>query len=361
MKRLIATTALIGSLAVPGMANAQETINLTIASSHPTSIPWIGMIQTHFMPEVNRILEENGGNYAIEWQEAFGGQLYSANATLSSVEDGVTDIGWVFSYLEGASMPLSQVTGYTPFSTNNVPVQLETMRELYETVPEFREEWEQYNLVYLGATASDSYDLYTTDPIESIDDLSGMRISAPGVLGTWLRGTGANAVDGALTTFYTDIQTGVSDGVLSLALGVLPARLYEVAPYITRVQMGTVFSGGLAINRDVWDTLPEEVQQALLDAGNHYSVAHGEDLMERQEAAMDQIIELGSEQNPPVTLTEMSEEDRQRWVDGLPDLAGEWADAAEGRGLPARAFLQAYMDGLRERGEEPVREWDAEE
>jgi TRAP-type transport system periplasmic protein len=60
-----------------------------------------------------------------------------------------------------------------------------------------------------------------------------MKISAPGVLGNWLRGTGANAVDGALTTFYTDIQTGVSDGVLSLALGVLPAKLYEVAPYIT--------------------------------------------------------------------------------------------------------------------------------
>ncbi len=59
----------------------------------------------------------------------------------------MTDIGWVFSYLEGAKMPLSQVTAYTPFSTNNVPVQLDTMRELFNTVPEFKKEWEQYNLV----------------------------------------------------------------------------------------------------------------------------------------------------------------------------------------------------------------------
>ncbi len=252
------TLLLASALVLPAVAQAQETINLTVASSHPTTIPWIGFIQSHFMPEVDRILAE-GGNYQIEWQEAFGGQLYAANATLSSVEDGVTDIGWVFSYLEAASMPLSQVTAYTPFSTNNPPVQLDTMRELFETVPEFREEWEQYNLVYLGATGSDSYDIYTTKPIETLDDLQGMRISAPGVLATWLRGTGASAVDGALPTFYTDIQTGVSDGVLSLALGVLPARLYEVAPYVTRVNMGTVFSGGLAINRDTWDSLPEEV------------------------------------------------------------------------------------------------------
>lgn len=350
---------LAGTFAFPVSAYAQETINLTIASSHPTSIPWIGLIQTEFMPEVDRILAETG-DYQIEWQEAFGGQLYAANATLSSVEDGVTDIGWVFSYLEAPSMPLSQVTAYTPFSTNNVPAQLETMRALYESVPEFREEWEQYNLVYLGATGSDSYDIYTTRPIESLDDLQGMRISAPGTLANWLRGTGANAVDGALTTFYTDIQTGVSDGVLSLALGVLPSRLYEVAPYVTRVQMGTVYSGGLAMNRDIWDTLPEEVQEAMLAAGDHYSKAHAEDLMERQPAAMERIVELGKDQSTPVVVSELSAEERQRWVDALPDLASEWAAAAEERGLPGRDFLTAYMNGLRERGEEPVRNWDAQ-
>jgi TRAP-type transport system periplasmic protein len=352
--------ALAGSVVFPATAFSQEIIPLTVASSHPTTIPWVGLIQSHFMPEVDRILAETG-TYRIEWQEAFGGQLYAANATLSSVEDGVTDIGWVFSYLEAAAMPLSQVTAYTPFSTNNVPVQLETMRELYESVPEFRQEWEQYNLVFLGATASDSYDLYTKRPISSLDDLNGMKISAPGVLGTWLRGTGANAVDGALTTFYTDIQTGVSDGVLSLALGVLPTRLYEVAPYVTRVQMGTVFSGGIAINRDTWDGLPEEVQEALLAAGDSYSKAHAEDLMERQPAAMAKILELGATQNPPVALAELPAGERQRWVEGLPDLAGEWADAAEARGLPARAFLSAYLDGLRSRGEEPARDWDKAE
>ncbi|WP_372424468.1 C4-dicarboxylate TRAP transporter substrate-binding protein [Salinarimonas chemoclinalis] len=349
-----------GTMLAPATALAQETIDLTVASSHPTTIPWIGMIQTHFMTEVDRILAEQGA-YEIAWNEAFGGTLYKANATLTSVEQGITDIGWVFSYLEGAKMPLSQVTGYTPFSTNDVPVQLETMMELYETVPEFRNEWEQYNLVFLGATGADSYDLYTKRPIESLDDLQGLKLSAPGVLGTWLRGTGANAVDGALTTFYTDLQTGVSDGALSLAMGVLPAKLYEVAPYITRVDIGVVFSGGLAINRDTWDGLPEPVQQALLQAGDVYSKAHAQDLMERHESALERMVELGATQDPPVTLTPMDPAERQRWVEALPDLAGEWAQAAEERGLPGREFLTAYMEGLRARGETPARDWDRAE
>lgn len=353
------TTAIAAILALPSFAAAQETISLTVASSHPTTIPWVAMIQTHFMAETDRILAEEG-NYEISWDEAFGGTLYRANATLTSVEEGITDIGWVFSYLEGAKMPLSQVTAYTPFATSNVPVQLSVMRELFNENEAFRNEWEQYNIVMLGMTASDSYDLYTKTPVASLADLEGMRISAPGVLGTWLRGTGASAVDGALTTFYTDIQTGVSDGVLSLALGALPTRIYEVAPYVTRVQMGTVFSGGVAINRDRWESLPEEVQQAMLEAGAYYSEAHAQDMMDRPEVAMEQIATLGADQSTPVTIVEMDPAERQAWVDALPNLAGEWAAENDGRGLPAADFLAAYMDGLRAGGEEPARDWSAE-
>ena len=89
MKTLLGLIA-AGAMAVPVAVTAQETINLTVASSHPTVVPWVGMIQTHFMARTDEILAETG-NYQIEWNEAFGGTLYKANATLSSVEEGITD------------------------------------------------------------------------------------------------------------------------------------------------------------------------------------------------------------------------------------------------------------------------------
>ncbi|MFN7002460.1 MAG: C4-dicarboxylate TRAP transporter substrate-binding protein [Roseinatronobacter sp.] len=345
--------ALAGLLALPGAAIAQQSIPLTIAASHPTTIPWVGMIQTHFMVRTDEILAE-GGNYSIDWQEAFGGTLYRANATLSSVEDGITDIGWVFSMLEGGQLPLSQVSSFTPFATNNPPVQLQVMWDLLENNEDFANEWSQYGLVVLGLTATDSYDVYTNRPVNSLADLNGLRISAPGALANWLRGTGATAVDGALTTYYTDIQTGVSDGTLSLALGILPTRVYEVAPYISRVDMGTAFSGAIAINRDVWETLPEEVQDAMREAGRYYTEAHGLDLIERREFALERMVESGADQRIPVTITPLPEEQREAWVAGLPDVAGEWVAA---NGPAAGAFLQAYMDGLRAAGETPLRDW----
>jgi TRAP-type C4-dicarboxylate transport system substrate-binding protein len=192
-------------------------------------------------------------------------------------------------------------------------------------------------------------------------DINGMKLSAPGVLGNWLRGTGANAVDGALTTFYTDIQTGVSDGALTLALGALPIKLYEVAPYINRFDAAAAFSGAVAINRDSWDGLPEEVQNAMAEAGKYYTKsATARTWLTAMTFALNKMVELGAEQSPPVTIVPMPAEERQKWVDMLPNLAGEWASQLEDNGVPAKAFVKEYMDALRAKGVEPSRAWDEE-
>lgn len=355
MKTFLGT--MTAAIAFPAILLAQESINLTVASSHPTVVPWVGMIQTHFMARTDEILAEEGA-YEIAWNEAFGGTLYKANATLSSVEEGITDVGWVFSFLEAAQLPLSQVSTNTPFATANPPVLLDVMEELLETNEAFLAEWEDHNLKVLGLTATDLYDIYTKEPLTGIADIDGMKLSAPGVLGSWLRGTGANAVDGALTTFYTDVQTGVSDGALTLALGAMPIKLYEVAPYINRFDAGAAFSGAIAINHDVWDTLPEPVQAAMIEAGKYYTESHGQDMVDRHELMLDLMVKNGADQDPPVTIVEMPAGERQAWVDMLPDLAGEWAAAVDAQGAPGTEFLTDYMDALRAAGETPARDWD---
>ena len=93
----------------------------------------------------------------------------------------------------------------------------------------------------------------------------------------------------------------MSDGVLTLALGALPIKVYEVAPYINRFDAGGAFSGAVAINRDTWDSLPEEVQTAMIEAGKYYTAEHGKDLVERHEAVMNKMVELGA------TIVEMPE------------------------------------------------------
>jgi TRAP-type C4-dicarboxylate transport system substrate-binding protein len=200
--------------------------------------------------------------------------------------------------------------------------------------------------------------MWTKFPLRSLDDLKGRKISAPGVLAAWMRGTGATAVDGALTTYYTDIQTGVSEGTLSIATGIFPQRVYEVAPYITDVNLGSTYFGAMAVNRDTFAKLPPEVQKVLRDLGREYSVKVSEMVNSRHEAAMKQMVELGAKQNPPVSVVKWSEAERLKWFSAMPNIAQEWVKTNEAKGLPAGAVLKAYMDAARKRGAKPARDWD---
>lgn len=355
---LLAATALAAAL-VAAPAMAQKTFKLTIASSHPVVLPWVGLMSTLFVPEVNKRVEALGKGYRIEWKEAYGGQLYKMNATLTSVEQGVTDIGWVFHNLEAAKMPLNQFGTVTPFTTDDVRIILDVANEMNETIPALKQEWAKNNTVFLGATGVDTYHLFTKAPVTSYADLNGRKISAPGSIGLWLKGSGAIPVGGSLTSYYTDIQTGVSDGTVSISTGILPNKIYEVAPYITTVNIGALYIGGMAMNKDSYEAMPAEVQQILKDVGKQYTKALGETLMQRYQGALKKMAEVGASQNPPVTVSALPPAEREKWVKTMPNLAAEWVKANASKG-PAADIVRHYMDALRKRGVTPARDWDRE-
>lgn len=361
LKSFIARTAILSMLLSCGLssASAQQTIKLTIAASHPTTLPWVGLMSTQFVPEVNKRVAALNKGYKIEWREAYGGQLYKANATLSSVEQGVTDIGWVFHNLEAAKMPLSQFGTVTPFTTDDVRILLDVANEMNEKLPALQKEWDRNNMVFLGATGVDTYHLFSKNPIATYADLKGRKISAPGSIGLWLKGSGAVPVDGSLASYYTDIQSGVSEGTISIATGILPSKIYEVAPYITTVNIGALYIGGMAMNKDSYAKLPPEVQEIVKEVGKEYSKALGDTLMQRYEGALRTMVEVGAKQTPPVRVTSMSAGEREKWVKSMPNLAADWVKANASKG-PARDIVKSYMDALRARGVKPARNWDRE-
>jgi TRAP-type transport system periplasmic protein len=360
MKSLLLSAVAIGSALTVGVtsAQAQQTINLTIASSHPTTLPWVGVMSQHVVPEMNKRLQAAGNKVRINWREAYGGQLYKMNATLSSVSEGIADIGWVFASLEGARMPLNQVAVYAPGVTNDPRAICALFNDLIETTPALKGEWERNGVVYLGGSCADTYHVWTKFPLRTIDDLKGKKISAPGVVAQWLRGLGATAVDGSLTSYYTDIQTGVSEGTLSIVTGIFPQKVYEVAPYIAKVDLGSTYFGGMAVNRETFAKLPPEAQKILRDLGREYSQLVAQQVNQRHESMFKQMVEVGAKQGTPVQVIEWSAQERQRWFNAMPNIAQEWVKTNEAKGLPAGQVLRAYLDAARKQGAKPARDWD---
>jgi TRAP-type C4-dicarboxylate transport system substrate-binding protein len=307
------------------------------------------------VPESNKRLEAMGSPHRIRWTESYGGSLYKYSHTLEAVEIGLTDIGWVGTLWELSKMPLQNVTYYTPFVTDDQFLIADLMNELHQQVPELTESWAAQNQRYLGGSVVDTYHLMTNFEVNSVADLNGRKILAPGPSAAWLEGTGAVAVDGALSTYYTQLSTGVADGVLTILTGATPYRIEEVAPYVTLVGIGGQLTGGMSINLDTWNALPEDVQTVLSGLGPDYSDGVATEVAARYTRALETY-----RASPEVFVSELPAAERQKWIDGLPNIAGRWVEATEARGIPAGKVLQIYMDAVRSRGGRPLRDWDRE-
>lgn len=327
-----------------------ETFDLTISSSHSTTIPWVAPLHSVIVAHTNERLEAMGSENRINWTEAYAGSLYSFGDTLEAVSEGITDAGWVGTLWEESKLPYQNVTYYTPFTSDDARLIINTFNRLHAELPFLADAWDEYNTVFLGATGADTYHLFTTFPVHSIDDLKGRKILAPGTSGPWIAAVGAVPVDGALTTFYNQIETGVADGVLSIMSGATPLKIHEVAPYVTLVGIGGNLIGGFAVNKGTWEGLPDDVQQVLRDLGQDYSAENARIVEERYQASIDAY-----RADPAVTLVELPLAERQKWAEALPDLAGDWAaDFPHGAEL-----VSAYMAVMRENGAVPLRDWSA--
>ncbi len=84
-------------------------------------------------------------------------------------------------------------------------------------------------------------------------------------------------------------------------------------------------TGGLGINRDVWEGLTNDLREVLADLGEKYTVAHAEEVMVRYVAF----------------LAELPASEIEAWITGLPNLASDWVDANADRG--AQEVLNTYM------------------
>ena len=353
MKNWIATFVAATVLTGAAASVRAETVTITLAAGHPPVFRWVKHASQTFIPTVNRELE--GSGVSVQWSEQYGGSLAKVGGVLEAVEVGLAEVGLVSSLFEAAKLSPQNVTYFTPFVSRDPTAVSALMDSMHQENDALRQPWEENNLEYLGAAIGiDDYLLMTNFPVDSLDDLEGQKIGAPGPAVNWLEGTGAIGVSGNLTTYYNEIKTGVYDGVIVFASAALPGKLYEVAPYITRVGFGAQYAGGIAANKDWFDAQPKALQDALRAAGAAQREAYHKDL----DAAVAQAFEVMAANG--ATITDVSPEFRRQWAAGMDNVAKQWAAQLDGSGKPGTVVLRAYMEAMRADGAQPVRDWDKE-
>jgi TRAP-type C4-dicarboxylate transport system substrate-binding protein len=350
----LAAVALLAGLALSPAARAQESIKLTVVSGHPPIFLWVKQLQETFAPTVDQELAKSG-KYKIEWNHAYGGTLAKVGGELEAIEEGLADMGTSWSLFSAAKMPLQNVSYMAPFNSDQPKLIVEVIEELQKKLPAMGAQWDKYNQVYLGGgVAIDPYHLFTNFPIAKIEDMNGHKIGAPGPSANWLKGTGAVGVAGDLTTYYNSIKTNVFDGAIVFATAAAPAKLVEVAPYVTKINFGSPYAGGITFNKARWAKMPPEVQAAVRAGIAAYEKWYYVSLDQRIAGGYEAMEKAGGK------ISTLPEDQRVKWARQLPNVAKEWAEGLEAKGLPGKAVLAGFMEGLRARGLKPLRDWDKE-
>lgn len=347
-------TQLAATLAITFAAqtvSAQEIIKSTVLSGYTDRTAWVHHLKEFFMPEVNKRLAKTG-NYSLKYTEAFG-TVVKPRGEFNALQNGIGNLGLIVTAFHTDKVPLSSVSYVAPFVSTDLALTSKINDELTHSIPEMKAGWEKFGLEFLGHMGTiKSYAVLSKEPIDNLDDFQGIKVSGAGLNLRWLEGLGAIGVPSALPKFYQEVNSGVSDALIGWGDVVGAFKLCEAAPYFLSAEMGAVSNFTVVANKRWFDKQPEEVQMVLREVTKEYR-----DLMAEVTTAGDaKGREACTTQGG--TVTELSIEQRQVWADSLPNIATQWAEAADANGLPGTQVLKAYMSKMREAGQPIAREWD---
>ena len=348
-----AFAATIGAVGPPAMA--QQEITLTVAAGQPLrAMNPLNLVSEFFIPEVNKRIEAAGLDIKIDWKEAYAGSLLKPTFVLQGVSDGIADIGFEPTIFHPDKLPLEQVSFMTPFTTTDVGLVQNAIDKLHATVPEYTAQYDKFGVVWLAGASFDSYELFTTAPVQKFEDMNGRKIATAGAALQWIRGTGAAPVESNMTLYYNDAKTGVTDGFIIFPSAIPGMKYPEAAPYVTKVGFGAQYASALIINKSVYEGLPPELQTILREAAQAWTVAAAD----AQQNIYDTAYGSVAQNFPGATTFDLPREEQAKWAAAMPNIAKEWAERIDAQGLPGSAVLSAYMNELRGAGADPVRNWD---
>lgn len=350
---LAAGAVIATSVAMP--ASAAEMIKLVAIDGYPAKAMWVDQFSKYFIPLVNEKLAEKG-NYQIEWQEAYGGQIVKPKGVLGGIKDGLGDIGVVTTVFHASKLPSQGLAYVTPFISTDATVVAPAVDAIAMEFAAPSAEFAAENQVYLATgVVLDTYQVFTSEPVSSLSDLEGKKIAGAGYNLRYLEGIpGAAGVRAGLTDMYTMLQTGGVDGAMIWPEAAKTFKLAEVAPYMLKADLGAVASKSVTINKDVWDGLPQEVQDVLRSSAIEYRDHIAQEAMNRAAGSVEAFKAGGG------TVVELSADDRTKWANAMPNIAAEWAAGLDESGGQGTEMLKAYLAKLEAAGQTAARDWTAD-
>jgi TRAP-type C4-dicarboxylate transport system substrate-binding protein len=244
-------------------------------------------------------------------------------------------------YFQGR-LPLTSATENL-YVTDNAGAAAMACDELYKTFQPLRAEWEKQKLHVTHWHCGNPTLLITREKISSLEDAKGLRIRGFGMVSESLKLLGMTPVNLPAPEVYTALERGVIDGASGLQMDwVMSMRMYEVAPYITSPGMGIYVSVATAINKNLWNKLPEDLKGIFNQLGEEFPKKSIEIIMALNAKWIEQGLKGGAK------VYALPKGEMERWKNIVtPKIWEDWLKSREKPGLPLRETRDKFRELLK--------------
>ena len=333
----LAVAAFVASTfsAAVGPAMANESYALQYASYISENAPQ----SRAFSWWADEVEKRTGGRVKVDL--FFASSLLKATDMLRGVADGRAQIGYVANPYFPAELPLSSVAG-VPFVTSNTEAQMRTFYELYDRNTAFRDEWQSNGVHVLFFNLLSANVIGSSQPITDLEGLENQSIRGVGYVNQVLDLLKANPVAIAAPEIYEALLRGTIDGYSGIPYGLIPAlKLQEVAPHTLSLGTGTFAFTATAMDKDLWDEMPEDIQLILTEVSREYMDVAVEMFIEAESKVCAQIKEAGGK----VRLLSEGDNTKLREVIGT-QISDLWIEQTRRSGADSVAFFEDYTQTL---------------
>jgi TRAP-type C4-dicarboxylate transport system substrate-binding protein len=331
---------------------AGHTQTVSGQASKPTSSKVFTLKFASIFPPTHRLipvyswwLEElgkrSGGRLKII--QYYGGTLCPVPDVWENVLKGVADIGIIGNYTPGKHPVENYLIQSLPFRIPNPPVTSHIYWDLYYKGL-LNHEVGEYKFLY--HVAVETYAVSTVrKKLTKLEDFKGLRIRVPGVSPT-LKALGAETVALPIGEVYTAVERGMVDGLLGGISIVEVTKLEKIIKYINMESFG-VGGGYVVMNKDVWKSLPFDLQLVIETLSPEVSLRHMETVHNYWGEILSNLKAAGAE------AYYVDPKELERWKNLTANLFTDWIAEMEAKGLRGNQIKQETLRVLREHGVDP--------
>ncbi|NVK62559.1 MAG: C4-dicarboxylate TRAP transporter substrate-binding protein [Rhodobacteraceae bacterium] len=268
MKTRFAASLLACSISAVALTAQADTIRATsgFGPSHA--------IATDVYPTIFAKLEELTDGRWTGMDTPSG--LVAPNEMSTSLRDGVTEFGPLLMPYFVAEYPDSVLVSELSMLGSSAKVVSSAVTEYIVTCEPCQAEFTRNGQVYLGSDTTPLYDLLSTRPVRTLDDMKGLKIrSGSPFYAAFIESTGGAPVQMPSSELFESLSQGVIDATFSSPHEIIANRLGDVVGYVTEIEQG-VFNGAAVATagKMLWDRMDTVDRQALATA-SQYGLAAG--------------------------------------------------------------------------------------